>query len=356
MAVLDICYQFVCALEQTSMSPNSNISDETLFGYLLIALPEAEQWRIEALAFSDPVLRQRIEDLRDLLEPMRDLSDPIEPRSDLTASTMAFIERESQRAHSEVVPCAAVMSPSLLESDRASRLGWFDSMVALAAGIIILAMLLPSVWYSREAARRNSCAANLRELGQMFSVFAQFNSDHRLPRIEASGPLAFAGIYSIRLKDAGLLESPKWLWCPGVKKLDIEQDVPSIQMFLNASASLQESWKRTVGGTYSYNLGNVVSGNYETPSYGKSYFPILGDSLLPIHSDGQTAVIHGENLVNVLYDDGRIQLIQLHPKNAAPLLDNPYLNLDMQQAVGHGHDDSCLGPSYQNPFWPVRLE
>ena len=78
------------------MSRNSSISDETLLGYLLFALPEAEQWRIESLALSDSMLRQRIEDLRDLLGPMSELSHPVEPPVDLTASTMAFIERASQ--------------------------------------------------------------------------------------------------------------------------------------------------------------------------------------------------------------------------------------------------------------------
>ncbi len=338
------------------MSHNSRISDETLLGYLLIALPEAEQWRIEAQAFSDPVLRQRIEDLRDLLEPVRELSHPIEPRSGLTASTMAFIEQETQRGRSGVSPLEVGMSQPMFESDRASRLAWFDSLVALAAGIIILAMLLPSVWYSREAARRNSCASNLRELGQMFSVFAQVTPEHGVPRIEESGPLSFAGIYSIRLKDYGLLQSPKWLWCPGVKKLDGNQEIPSIKMFLTAPPKVQESLRNTAGGNYSFNLGHVVDGVYQTPSYGRSHFPILGDSLLPIHSDDLTTAVHGENLANVLYEDGRIQVVQVHPKNFAPMLDNPYLNRDMQQAVGHGFDDSCLGPSHQSPFKPVRLE
>ncbi len=338
------------------MSHNSRISDETLLGYLLIALPEAEQWRIEAQAFGDPVLRQRIEDLRDLLEPVRELSDPIVPPAGLTASTMAFIEQETQSGRSGVTPAKVCMSQPMFESDRASRLAWFDSLVALAAGIIILAMLLPSVLYSREAARRNSCASNLRELGQMISVFAQVNPEHGVPRIEESGPLSFAGIYSIRLKDYGLLQSPKWLWCPGVKKLDRDQDVPNIEMFLTAPASVQESMRNTVGGNYSFNLGHVVDGGYKTASYGRSHFPILGDSLLPIHSDDLTIAVHGENLANVLYEDGRIQLVQIHPKNFAPMLDNPYLNLYKQQAVGHGLDDSCLGPSYQSPFKPVRLE
>ena len=109
------------------------------------------------------------------------------------------------------------------------------------------------------------------------------------------------------------------------------------------------------GGNYSFNLGNVVEGDYETPGFnGKSYFAVIGDSILPVTSDEEAAAVHGGNLANVLYDDGRIQTVHLHQRNVAPMLDNPYLNREMQQAVGHGLDDTCLGPSFQNPFKPLN--
>ena len=337
------------------MSRKSSISDETLLGYLLLALPEDEQWRIETLALSDSVLQQRIQDLRDLLSPMQACLPPEEPPRNLTASTMAMIEK-SQGSDSEPGLSELKMTQPFYESSRSTRLAWIDSVVALVAGVAILTVLLPSVWYSRESARRTSCASNLRELGHAFDLFSQNNPDRQLPRIDVSGPLSFAGVYSMRLKEAGLLGASKWLWCPSVESLDVGQEVPSVEDFLVASPSTQERLRFTVGGNMSFNLGNMVDSDYTTPSLnGRTYFAVLGDSL-PKIADDELEAVHGANVANVLYDDGRIQSVQVKCRNVSTLLDNPYLNRDMQQAVGKGLGDTCLGPSFQNPFKPVRSE
>ena len=339
------------------MSRNSSISDETLLGFILFALPDAEQWRIESLAFSDPKLRQRIEDLRDLLGPMSELAHPVEPPIDLTASTMAFIDQASQAAQGSPNQSGAGMSQPLFENSRSTKLAWIDSLVTLAAGIVILTILLPSVWYSRDASRRFSCTSNLRELGLAFSVFAQTDAKQRIPMIAVDGPLSFAGVYTMRLQGKGLLQSPKLIWCPAIECFDPSQAIPSIPVFLAGSPKQQQGWRFTIGGSYFYNLGNIVDGEYETPSYkGQSYFAVLGDSLLQINADEEVAAVHGANIANVLYEDGRIQAIHVSRRNDVSAIDNPYFNREMKQAVGYGLDDSCLGPSFQNPFRPVKLE
>lgn len=337
------------------MSRNSRISDETLLGYLLMALPEDEQWRIEALALSDSVLQQRIQDLRDLLSPMQASLQPVDSPRNLTASTMAMIE-QSQGSAAEPGEPELKMTQPLYEASRSTRLAWIDSLVALVAGIAVLTVLLPSVWYSRESARRTSCAANLRELGHAFVLFSQNNPDRQLPRIDVSGPLSFAGVYSIRLKDAGLLGASRWLWCPSSESLNVGQEVPSLESFLSASPATQQGLRFTVGGNMSYNLGNIVNSDYTTPSLsGSTHFAVLGDSL-PKMVDDELQAVHGANVANVLFDDGRIQSVQIKCRNVSTLLDNPFLNRDMQQAVGKGLGDTCLGPSFQNPFKPVRSE
>ena len=344
------------------MSRNSCITDETLIGYLLFALPEAEQWRIECLENSDPELRQRIQDLRGLLEPLKLSPEVIEPRHNLTASTMKFIEQATQHADAQGASAELKMSQPIFESDRSTRFAWIDSLVTLAAGIVILSILIPSVWNSRESARRISCASNLRELGHAFSMFAHGNSDHQLPKIETSGPLSFAGVYTVRLKEAGLLDSSKWVWCPAVARLDVSNEIPTVQAYLASSPWQKQNWKYSVGGNYSYNLGNIVDGDYETPCLnGRSHFAVLGDSILPSNGDDSKGddsrgIVHAMNAANILYEDGRVQSVRIQHKNVSAMLDNPYLNRDMEQAVGHGLDDTCLGPSFQNPFKPVSLE
>ena len=257
------------------------------------------------------------------------------------------------------------MSQPLLENNRSTRLAWIDSLVALAVGITVLTVLLPSVWYSRESARRDTCTENLRKLGHALSLFAEGNAGRQLPKIEANGPLCFAGIYAVRLQGGGLLESSKWIWCPAAESMDVGQEVPTVQAFMAASPVIQERWKFTAGGNLFYNLGNIVESYYETPSLsgnGRSHFAVLGDSILPTDSEGENGPIHGfvaahgSNVANVLYDDGRVQSVLFSQKNAGAMIDNPYLNRDLRQAVGYGLGDSCLGPSFQNPFRPLSSE
>jgi hypothetical protein len=337
------------------MSLNSSISDETLLGYLLFALPEEEQWRIETLAASDSVLQQRIQDLRDLLSPIQACSQPVELPRDLTASTMAMIAK-SQGSEKELKLSGVTMTQPLFESSRATQLAWIDSLVTLAAGIAILTILLPSVWYSRESARRTSCAANLRQLGHALDLFAQSNPERQLPRIDVRGPLNFAGVYSMRLKDAGLLGASNWIWCPSVENLNVGQDLPSIESFLSSSPETQESLRYSVMGNLSFNLGIMIDEVYTTPSFqGSTHFAVLGDSL-PNIADDDLDTVHGANASNILFGDGRIQPVKVKCRNASTLLDDPYLNLDRKQAVGIGSGDTCLGPSFQHPFKPVRSE
>ncbi len=342
---------------QASMSRNRCISDETLLGYLLLALPDEEQWRIECLENSNPELRQRIQDLRDLLQPMKATSQPSEPSGNLTAATMAFIEQSTHGSNQLAGRSDPQMSQPIFESNRSTRLAWIDSLVTLAAGIVVLSILIPSVWSSRESARRISCASNLRELGHALSLFAYGNADHRLPGIDKSGPLSFAGVYTIRLKHAGLLETPSWIWCSTVGGIDLSEEIPTVYTYLAGTPRQQQSWKYAAVGNYSYNLGNMVDGEYATPCInGRSHFAVLGDSLMSNNLNEDVGAVHGANLANILYEDGRIQSVLLHPRNSANMLDNPYLNRDMQQAVGRDLHDTCLGPSFQNPFKPVVLE
>jgi hypothetical protein len=343
------------------MSRDQNyISDETLLGYLLGSLDDQEQRRIDELSSSDPVLQSRIRDLSDLLRPFQSTPVEFEPRCDLTADTMAFIRNASSRGYAEPDGphgTLMTMTPMTPQSSREWRVAWLDSLVALAAGIVILTFLLPSVLLTRESSRRMSCAANIRHIGEALQAFAYGNSDHRLPRIDPAGPLSFAGIYAIKLQDAGLLASPKKVWCPSRGYPTLDQPIPTTADYLSALPSTQSNWRYTVGGNYAYNLGHVVDGNYVTPSLGTEYsFAIMGDSLIAIDNEpSDVGPIHGRNAANVLFSDGRIQYVRVDHIDATQM-DNPYLNRAFQQAVGHGIEDCCLGPSFQSPLPPFKSE
>lgn len=334
---------------------NEHISDETLLGYLLQALPKEEQQCIESQLLLDPILAQRVRDLTDLLAP-RDVNvvfehatAEAEPRSDLTASTMDLIANSNL----QLVPPGMMTQPAF-ESSSSTQLAWLDSFVALAAGIIIFCVLVPAIFISRESARRVSCAANLRELGQAIRSFAFGNTDRRVPNINVNGPLSFAGIYPMRLKDEGLLPSSEHVWCPSVETIDLDQPIPSTITFLSASPATQNNWRYSAGGNYSYNLGYVSNGQYVTPAIESSInFALMGDTILSIEADVDAPPTHGRNAANILFADGQIRYVWIARIDAIQV-DHPYRNLDNKKAAGIGDADCCLGPSHQFPLLPIK--
>jgi len=334
---------------------NEHISDETLLGFLLQALPEDEHQAIALRLSLDPIVAQRVLDLKDLLEP-RDTSDgadhappEVNPPHNLTESTMALIANSDPT----LVPEGAMTDPAF-ESSPSTQLAWLDSLVALAAGIIILCVVAPSIFISRESARRVTCAANLHELGQAIQSFAYGNSDRRVPNIDIHGPLSFAGIYPMRLKDAGLLVSSERVWCPATESIDLDQPVPTTFTFLSASPSTRTNLRYTAGGNYAYNLGYVLSGQYITPTMeSDNNFALIGDTILSMESTGDGPVVHGRNAANILFADGQIRHVRVDRIDAVHV-DHPYLNTEHKKAAGIGDQDCCLGPSHQFPLIPIK--
>jgi hypothetical protein len=341
------------------MSLNSDrIADETLFGFLMNSLPDDQQVLIANLCRQDEKLRVRIEELRELVIPLQESVEHYEPRAGLVSETLAFVE--SQVEMLEERKATPRMSCPLFESSNATRLAWLDSVVALAAGVVLLSVLLPTVWYSRESARQISCASNMRELGAAFTSFANMNFDRRLPQIDTAGPLSFAGVYAIRLKEAGLLPTSRWLWCPNAANFETEQTVPSLNAYMAGTTIEKKIWQTTAGGNLSYNLGNWVGNRYVTPKMnGNAYIAVMGDTFStksPAGSMVSKANLHLGDAANVLYDDGRIQVVRLDAIDRSTSVDHPYFNNAFQQAPGIGLNDSCLGPSYQSPLSELYVE
>lgn len=367
-------------------------SDETLLGYLIGGLSDDENARIEGMLERDGSLRQRLRDLRSMLEPLAggfvtegfdpadsntasnttdsNTDDAVyEPRAGLVSDTMSrIIEQESSKSHRSV-GFGGASNLDWSEAPIGTRLAWLDSLVALAAGIIFLSFLLPTIWRWRESARQISCAENLRNLGVALTGFADFSPQHRFPAINTSGPLTFAGVYAIRLQDASLLDSTKWLHCPSNDYIDFPMSVPTSSEFLTAAPDQQRIWRYVVGGNYAYNLGNLVNGKYQSPrSDSPVRVALVGDmwpkTLGAIDNVGSPIVLHGDRGANILYSDGSTQWIRIPDQVQGLAVDHPFLNADLEQGVGRGLNDACLAPSYWLPaadlpgheFKPVEID
>jgi len=346
-------------------------SDETLLGYLIGGLSDDENARIELMLEHDASLRQRLRDLRGMLEPLAsglgtegfdsedacaesidtesidtesintegNPGDPaFEPRAGLVSDTMSLILEQESSKLQRPVGFGGASNLDWSDAPIGTRVAWLDSIVALAAGIIFLSFLLPTIWRWRESARQISCAENLRNLGVALSGFADFSPQHRFPAINTSGPLTFAGVYAIRLQDASLLDSSKWLHCPSNDYIDFPMPVPTSAEFLAAAPDQQRIWRYVAGGNYAYNLGNLVDGKYEAPrSDSPVRVALVGDmwpkTLGAIDNVGSPIVLHGDRGANILYSDGSTQWIRIPEQVQGLAVDHPFLNADLEQGL-----------------------
>jgi hypothetical protein len=344
------------------LSPSDYPSDEDLIGYLLDSLDDSELARIEEVLTTDPDALQRLADLRGLMRPFAGAKDEVfEPSHTLVGRTMELIQvynRPEQQPATR--PVMAGFSAVVDVAHRTVRMAWVDSLALMAVGITLLCILLPSVWYTREESRRFACANNLREIGESLQRFTDTNQRHQFPKIETQGPMSFAGIYVVRLHEAGLLDSTRFLWCPTSPRATFQVSIPSTAQLIQAPADLHDSWRRFVGGSYAYNLGILDRGVYKTPSSHDSHVPILGDLVCEEDIKANLRpIIHGASITNILYSDGKVRAIKLpslvpSTSNVSNEIDHPYLNRTLINAAGLDTNDWCLGPSHRSPL-SVRL-
>lgn len=358
-------------------------SDETLLGYILGGLSDEENADIEALLLGNPSLQQRLRDLRSLLEPLAEellaeellaeerlveespdkaispSDSPSEGQSEtLDLPPARLIEQTlwaiQQQSNSPPQSRAFALSQQFHSAEsQSTRVAWLDSLVALVAGIVVLSFLLPGILRWRESARQHECAENLRHLGSALISFAQFQPTHRLPAIEPQGPLSFAGVYAIRLRDKELLDTKRWLQCPGEPSSPWLANIPTSQQYLQAPESKRYVWRMLAGGDYSYHMGSIVEDKYQAPSLESSArVAWIGDrwpAELHAEPNDEDFELHGNRGLNVLYNDGSVQWLKLPKLQKLASIDHPYLNHHLKVAPGIGEADACLGPSHLLP-------
>ncbi len=332
---------------------NPPISDETLMGYILMALPEEEIARIDEQVMRDPTLSQRICELRELLAPVQiSQEETFEPSSNLVSNTLAFVESRAAEIASASAKRSGGMTEVFESAGRGTKLAWLDSLASVAAGVALACLLVPSIWQCRENARKLNCANKLQGLGLALHAFANSNVGGEFPGAEIEGPLAFAGVYALKLKNAQLLDSTNLIWCPSSSTVQLQLQVPGMHEYLRAPLSEQMAWQRTIGGTYAYNLGNIVNGKYIPPRLEcGAIVPLAGDTVATFQGDIDCErLIHGVNTVNLLFTDGRVLHVRLQDLDSDGWVDHPYFNRNQMRAVGLGKDDTCLAPSFVPPL------
>lgn len=326
-------------------------NDETLIGFLLGALEPAEHLQVEESIARDPAIKERLLELRKLFAILEEDQEQFEPNGDLVARTMNSLpefhpQSEENIPDASVLPNLSSGSTSLEPSQLAGS--WMDVAVLALSAVVILCLLLPSLLSSRELARRGECSNNMRMLAEAILSYADQSPNREIPSIDLAGPLSFAGIYAVRLKDSNLLEDDRLVWCPSIwAGARLSSFVPNSVQIRNASDQDLIRYKKTAGGSYAFNLGILQDQKYVTPKLrGGGTFAILGDSAF-VGSTSTAAMVHGGAGLNILFDDGHVGHVRIVDESR--WIDDPYLNRVHRQAPGLDLDDSALAPSHLSP-------
>ncbi|QDS93481.1 hypothetical protein FF011L_22510 [Roseimaritima multifibrata] len=352
---------------------------EDLLGYLLNALEPLEMRRVEAALQASPELRAELARLKAAMEPLEEDTSPtvFQPPSDLISKTMAGIPPLSGTpAHSDgdlessettdkpntsgptTSRISALGKAHLAQSD---RFRWSDVIASGVAAVVLVSLVLPSILNRRYEARKISCQDNLRRIGVAVTNYALSDPRQQLPALKAEGPEAFAGIYAVRLHEAGLIDSRSLLWCPSLDRPNwLGQSIPTVTQLAASSSPQLAALQRDSGGSYGFSLGVMDGKVYRPAKYqGRSSFAILGDVPMKDQqsdSEGLSGGNYGHEAkgVNLLFEDGRVQFMRR--EDAVLTKDHPFLNHRGQIAAGINLNDATLAPSWQPPFLDARQQ
>ncbi|WP_419194683.1 anti-sigma factor family protein [Novipirellula herctigrandis] len=330
--------------------------------------------RVSELLQSDPDARRELDEIERALRPLEEHYHPPEsPPSDLVSKTLANLpplprEDSIDNESGSVLP-ASLPSSSLtpmgdgVDVPGRSSVTWVDWVSGALSAAVLLGLLLPSLSEGRFEARRMACQDQLRQFGTALTQFVLRDEQSRLPAVAKEGPEAFAGVYAVRLNDAGLFPESATRWCPSVQppsedelQLTTLGELPTADELHVASIDQLRELQRFAGGHYAYTLGVVDGKQFGSPRFeSRSSFAIMSDAPTNRFVGYQAtpnSIGHSGYGINVLYEDGRVQFISLSSLESIP--DHPWLNHNGQVEAGVNIDDASLAPSWRPPFSTVR--
>jgi hypothetical protein len=314
-----------------------------LIGYLLGALEPSEHEQVEVQLGRDPHLRRELDLISRCLEPLAADKEHIDPPAGLADRTCEFVAAQAQV---RLAPAGGFL-----------RSRWTLADLVVAAGIFFAAATLffPALNQSRFAARLAGCQNNLRQIGMALTSYSALHNGF-FPNVPTDGSLAAAGVYATRLLEHGLISGPQVVVCPASSLADrlVEFRVPTSREWETAEGAQLIQLQRQAGGSYGYNLGYVVNGQYQpTRNLHRRTFAIMADapnSQPPYHS-----LNHGGCGQNVLFEDGHVQY--LTTCKAWGCNDDIFVNDDGQMAPGLHVNDAVIGTSECRPVVaPVILK
>jgi hypothetical protein len=334
---------------------------DLLVRYLLGELDANERRLVEEQLRTSPELRRELVYLRACLPAAEgDLSPPVgDTPSGLAERTLDRITGDAVAGEMQRSPhaIAAAFDPP------AGAASWSLADMTVAAGVFLAVsmLFLPALRQSRDAARRNDCADNLRQLGTMLVSFSEQHGKF-FPLVT---PDENAGIFAVYLLEGDYAcndELARLLVCRGstlaedvaAKRVFIR--VPTMAELENATGKERCLRRRLMGGSYAYQLGYIEKDRYcGIRNEGSCRKAVLADAPSGELTNLQSAN-HGGCGQNVLRQDGSVKY-QKSCTLAEFNNDHLFLNIDGKQEAGRGPHDTVLGPSEATPaIVPLRQD
>jgi hypothetical protein len=336
---------------------------DDLIAYLLDDLAPAKRAQVEERLATDFAWQRELKRLQDCMaaggDPARCAE---EPPPDLVQKTCLLVE------HSDDLPaaqrkgrCSRAVPVSAFTADApcipAASRPWGLADLTVGGGVLLMvgALVIPSLFETRDAARRSVCQSNLQQLGTALFQY-QEDRDNYLPRIE---PGEGAGLYSIELLEhSGLTREQlmQLLVCPESQLADdifaghVTMDIPTREEYRNATAAEREAMLKTMGGSIAFRLGYYENDELHQPRFtGEAGLPLLADAPV-ISPRGVRSGNHrgGHNVI-----DERLK-VDFRTNCFVPnRRDNFYLNANGQPAAGRGPKDIVLVGSATSPDGPL---
>jgi hypothetical protein len=326
---------------------------DLLVRYLLGELDATQRKSLEEQLRQSPALCRELEYLRSCMRSA-DMPDPhlagppmglaertVDRVTDVAAGAELEDEHTANRRLAERALAAsyAVEPPSALPS-------WSLADLTVAGGVFlaISMMFLPALRQSRDMARRNDCANNLRQIGLLLEQYSEHHGGY-FPLVQ---PTDNAGIFTVHLLSEGYAsadELSRLLVCrssPLASEIAAGRVViqfPSPIQIAGASPAQLMALCRNPGGSYAYAIGYYEGGVYHAVMNDRSpRSPIMADAPNDRLVDMQSPNHRGCGQ-NVLTADGGVHYQRTCRVGRD---DNIYLNEDGQPRAPHDRTDSVL--------------
>jgi hypothetical protein len=325
---------------------------ELLIRYLLGELEPHEHDAVHRQLAESPELRKELARLRECFAESRHAEEePGGPPLGLAERTAVRVSESGTHEKPVVAQAARVRSNDELDTP-ASALGWSLADLTVAGGVILAVsmMLFPAIRQSRDETRRVGCQNNLRQLGQLLTIYT-LNNGRYLPHVQ---PGENAGIFTTRLVDSHIIDEnglKKLLSCPGSKLSELMAN-GEFDVVIPTSAELQamsDEQRAMVASRmspmYAYAFGFQIGGQYHFRRIDGFRRPVVSDA--PSSEANGMSANHCGTLIQVLYTDGSVAVLTSAKVDGGH--DELFWNLNGEVAAGVGTNDSVLAPSEATP-------